>query len=193
MSQTNRSDTCFDSMGKIKVGQQLPQLSGHSYDNGVIDLSDYRGTRLILSFYRYAACPFCNLRIHHFIDKYQADYTKRGIKAIAVFQSPPKSITKYLSKHKAPFDIIADPKQEWYKIMGLSTSWLGFMTGAANMSQALEARRKGMMNINPEGPANRLPADFLIGADGTVEVTYYAKNISDHIPFEAIDQWAQNH
>jgi len=179
-------------MGKIIVGQQLPQLSGQSCDNGVINLTDYRGARLILSFYRYAACPFCNLRIHHFIDKYKSDYTKRGINAIAVFQSPQKSITKYLNKHQAPFDIIADPKQEWYKIMGLSTSWLGFMAGAANMNQALEARRKGMMNINPEGPPNRLPADFLIGADGTVEVTYYAKNISDHIPFEAIDRWAQN-
>lgn len=179
-------------MGKIKAGELLPSLSGQSYGNGAIDLKDFRGTRLILSFYRYAACPFCNLRMQHFINKYQSDYANRGIKAIAVFQSPQKSISKYLSKHEAPFDIVADPQQLWYKTMGLRTSWTGFMLGAANVSQALEARSKGLMNIHPEGPANRLPADFLIGADGTVEVVYYAKNISDHIPFEAIDRWADN-
>ena len=66
------------------------------------------------------------------------------------------------------------------------------MVGVANVSQGLEAQSKGLMNIHPEGPPNRLPADFLIGADGTVEVVYYANNISDHIPFDAIDRWANN-
>ncbi len=179
-------------MGKIKAGQQLPLLSGQSFNNGVISLTDYRGAPLILSFYRYAACPFCNLRMHHFINKYQSDYVKRGIKAIAVFQSPQKSIAKYVSKHEPPFDIIADPHQEWYKVMGLSTSWLGLMTGAANITQALEAQSMGLMNIDPEGPANRLPADFLVGQDGIIDTVYYAKNISDHIPFEVIDRWAHN-
>ena len=178
-------------MGKIKAGESIPSLSGQSYNRGAIHLDDYRGTKLILSFYRYAACPFCNLRMQQFIKKYQSDYSNRGIKAVAVFQSPEESIAKYLSKHEAPFDIIADPKQQWYKSMGLTTSWKGFMLGAANVSQAMEARRKGLINIDPEGPANRLPADFLIGTDGTVEVVYYAKNISDHIPFEAIDRWAE--
>ena len=179
-------------MGKIKAGEPLPKLSGQSFDNRVIDLTNFQGTPLILSFYRYAACPYCNLRMHHFIKKYQADYANRGIKAVAVFQSPQKSISKYLSKHEAPFDIIADPQQLWYKTMGLRTSWTGFMIGVAKVSQGLEARRKGLINIDPEGPANRLPADFLIGADGTVEVVYYANNISDHIPFDAIDRWANN-
>ena len=181
--------TRSSSMRKVKAGQTLPNLKGTSYSSGDVSLQNFQGSPLILSFYRYAACPFCNLRVHQFIQRYQSDYSKQGINAIAVFQSPLNSISKYLSKHDAPFDIIADPQQHWYKAMGLSTSWLGFMSGAANLSQAIQAKNKGFMKINPEGPANRLPADFLIGSDGTIEVVYYAKNISDHIPFGAIDRW----
>ena len=177
-------------MGKIKPGQNLPSLSGTSFNNGEINLSQFKGSPLILSFYRYAACPFCNLRMHHFINKYKEELEALGIKAVAVFQSPTKSISKYLSKHDTPFDIIADPKQLWYKKMGLKTSWLGAMAAMTNVSQALEATQKGMMNIDPEGPINRLPADFLISADQKVQVVYYGKNISDHIPFEAIDKWS---
>lgn len=177
-------------MGKIKAGQQLPSLSGTSFSNGAIDIADFKGQPLILSFYRYAACPFCNLRMHHFIEKYQKEYEPKGIKAIAVFQSPIESIAKYLDQHDAPFDIIADPKQKWYKTMGLKTSWKGFMAGAMNIAQGVEASKKGLIKINPEGPINRLPADFLISANGIVEATYYGKNISDHIPFDVIDKWA---
>jgi peroxiredoxin len=176
-------------MGKIKPGQSLPSLSGDTLSGKVISTEDYKGRPFILSFYRYAACPFCNLRMHHFIEKYKTEYQPAGIDAIAVFQSPVKSMKKYVSQHDAPFEIVSDPKYKWYKTMGVKTSWLGFALGAANIKQATEATQEGLMRINPEGPVNRLPADFLVGADGTVQKLYYGTNISDHIPFEEITRW----
>ncbi len=32
-----------------------------------VRLADYRGQRLLLSFYRYASCPLCNLRVHELL------------------------------------------------------------------------------------------------------------------------------
>lgn len=176
-------------MGKIKTGQAIPKLTGQALSGKEISIDDYRGKPLILSFYRYAACPFCNIRMHHFIEKYKTEYEPAGIEAIAVFQSPIKSMEKYLSQHEPPFEIIGDPKMKWYKIMGVKTSWLGMAKGAANLAQAREATKKGLMRIDPEGPTNRIPADFLIGADGIVETAYYGSDISDHIPFETIENW----
>ena len=138
-------------MGKIKPGQSLPTLSGDTLSGKVISTDDYRGKPFILSFYRYAACPFCNLRMHHFIEKYKTEYQPAGIDAVAVFQSPVKSMKKYVSQHDAPFEIISDPKYQWYKTMGVKTSWLGFALGAANVKQVTEASQEGLLGINPEG------------------------------------------
>lgn len=176
-------------MGKIKPGQILPEMSGDTLSDKKISTGDYKGRPFILSFYRYAACPFCNIRMHHFIQKYHDEYAPNGVDAIAVFQSPVKSMKKYVSQHEAPFEIVSDPKYKWYKAMGVKTSWLGFAMGAANLKQAKEATAEGLMRINPEGPVNRLPADFLIGANGVVQKVYYGVNISDHIPFEEISRW----
>ncbi len=180
-------------MGRIKPGSIVPSLEGTSFSNGDINIEQFRGAPLILSFYRYAACPFCNLRMHHFIKNYISTYQPIGINAIAVFQSPISSIGSYLEQSDAPFDIIADPKQVWYKKMGLKTSWLGLMAGSMNIKQGVEATQKGLIKINPEGPINRLPADFLISPEGVVEKVYYGKNISDHIPFDTIENWTKQY
>ena len=53
-----------------------------------------KGKKVMLSFYRYAACPLCNLRVNDLINHYP-DFNNKGLEMIAIFQSPTKSILKF--------------------------------------------------------------------------------------------------
>ena len=41
-----------------------------------------------------------------------------------------------------------------------------------------------------EGTVTRIPADFLIHADGSIHTAFYGEKIGDHIPFESVMQSA---
>ncbi len=176
-------------MTKLKSNQKIPFLSGNTYDGRQIQLKNYLGKPLILSFYRYAGCQLCNLRMHEFIKHYQEKYKDKNIQVVAVFQSPVDKLSKNLYKHHdIPFDIISDPKMHWYKAFGVQRSWSKTMTSFFNPRQWIDSIQKGYMKIDPDGPMNRVPADFLIDKNGVIDVAYYGKDIGDHIPFEIIDK-----
>jgi len=43
-----------------------------------------------------------------------------------------------------------------------------------------------------ETVASQLPAEFLIGPDGTIDRAYYGKDIGDHLPIGEIDSWVES-
>ena len=94
-------------MNRLTTGTKIPNLVGHTLSGNEISLSEYKGSPLILSFYRYAGCQLCNLRIHDFIKRYDQKYQPAGINAVAVFQSPLRKMKKYHTEHEAPFELEA--------------------------------------------------------------------------------------
>ena len=56
------------------------------------------------------------------------------------------------------------------------------------MGKALQAMGKGFLPGRMEGSITLVPADFLIGPDGTILLAYYGRDISDHLPVEIILQ-----
>ena len=58
-------------------------------------------TPFMLSFFRFAACPFCNLRVHELVERFNEfgdDFT-----IVAVFDSPLDDLVRHTAKHRAPF------------------------------------------------------------------------------------------
>ena len=49
---------------KIKTGDKLENIKLKSIDNENFDLNKLSGKKILLSFYRFAACPMCNLRLN---------------------------------------------------------------------------------------------------------------------------------
>ena len=173
---------------KIKTGQPAKDFKAEDLLGNTVALQDFKGKRLMLSFYRYAACPFCNLRVHRLIQQH-ASLVERGLRLVAVFKSPRDSILKYAGKQNAPFPTIADPKRILYRLYGIDSSWTGFIRGALRMSSVTSALMKGFWPGKMEGIKSKVPADFLISPDLTVEVAYYGSDIGDHLPIEKIYQW----
>jgi len=173
---------------RIQPGQPAKDFTIEDIAGNTIALTDYRDKRLMLSFYRYASCPLCNLRVQHLIQQYPS-FSEKGLQMIAVFQSPPASIRKYVGKQDIPFPVIADFERILYREYGVESSWAGFIKGSLRLSALTSAATKGYLPGKMEGKKAMIPADFLIGPDLTVKVAYYGKDIGDHLPIQRIDEW----
>ncbi|HEX5690775.1 MAG TPA: redoxin domain-containing protein, partial [Roseiflexaceae bacterium] len=86
---------------QIQVGATAPLFRVEDMFGDPVDLRDYADRRLLLSFFRNAACAICNLRVHQLIQRY-AEYQRRGLEMLVVFESPRESLAQYVGKQDAP-------------------------------------------------------------------------------------------
>lgn len=49
---------------KLSAGTKAPDFEMQDINGKPIWLSDYRGKKIVLGFFRNVNCPFCNLRVH---------------------------------------------------------------------------------------------------------------------------------
>ncbi len=173
---------------KLKEGDQAKSFNLEDISNNIISLEDYKEKKVLLSFYRYASCPLCNLRVSELIYNYE-EWKGKGLQIIEFFQSPVESIMRYVGKQNAPFPIIADPERRVYKEYGIEGSWYGYVKGAISITM-IKAFRRGFKLGKMEGRKNLLPADFLI-ENLIIKRAYYGKTISDHIPIEEIKEFLE--
>ena len=171
---------------KLKEGNQAKHFRLEDISGKTISLDDYKERKLLLSFYRYASCPLCNLRVSELSQNYDR-LSKQGLHIISFFQSPKESMMKYVGRQNAPFPIIADPERMVYKQYGIEWSWFGYIRGGLSISM-VRALRNGFKIGKMEGKKNLLPADFLI-ENLIIKSAYYGKTISDHIPIEEIEEF----
>ena len=90
---------------RIQPGQPAKNFTTEDMAGNTITLNDYAGQRVMLSFYRYAACPLCNLRVSHLI-QHHASFIERNLNLVAVFQSPRESIRRYVGRQDIPFAVV---------------------------------------------------------------------------------------
>lgn len=173
---------------RLKLGQPAKPFSVSDLQGNSIKLEDFKGKKLMVSFYRYASCVFCNLRIHQLIQKHD-ELKARGLTMLAFFQSPKESILEYVGKQNAPFPIIPDPKREIYKLYGVESSMAKFAKGIAQFSKYRETRKLGFKSGKKEGNITSVPADFLIDEKGIIRTAYYGKDITDHVPISEIEEF----
>ena len=173
---------------RLKKGEFAKDFNVIDIFGNKISLRDYSGKKLMLSFYRYASCPLCNLRVHQLI-QYYPKFHEKGLEMLAFFQSPRESILKYVGKQDTPFPIIADPNREVYDLYRVESSLKGYLKGLKKTSAFSEARKLGFKGGKAEGKKTLIPADFLIGPDLRIEVAYYGKDIGDHLPIEEIERF----
>lgn len=174
---------------RLKPGDTAPVFA--TWDiNGTrrIDLSRYRGRHVLLSFYRYASCPLCNLRVHDLAQRH-AEWHKRGLDMLAVFQSPADKMRQYVGEQHPPFPLIPDPDQKLYALYGVGHSWGGFLKAwAIRLPEIVRSViGKGYLPGSLEGGIHRIPADFIIDPHGLIAEAYYGQDIGDHMPMERIE------
>ncbi|MFC2105949.1 peroxiredoxin-like family protein [Candidatus Bipolaricaulota bacterium] len=176
---------------RLATGDLAPPFEATALDARHVALDDCRGRKLLLSFFRYGACPLCNLRMSFLIDAFPR-WQVRGLDVVAVFESPAERLLETVARQPIPFPVIPDPDRTLYQEYGMTASWLGFLRGALRICAARDAFQRGFHPGKGEGAIAQLPAEFLIGPDLTIECAYYGNDIGDHLPLSEIDAWLQS-
>jgi len=82
----------------------------------------------MLSFFRFASCPFCNLRVNKLVRQF--DVFGRDFTIVAVFDASLENLRHHAEGHQAPFPIIpADESNLCYKTYGVEHSVSGLFKG----------------------------------------------------------------
>jgi peroxiredoxin Q/BCP len=175
---------------RCEPGVPAPPMETQDFLGAPVSLSGLLGQPVMLSFYRYASCPVCNLRVQHLISEH-AQLQSMGLAMVGVFQSPVESIREHVGRQDVPFPIVADPEMEFYRSYGVEARW-GALLGMGVTKAALRAFRRGFLPGRVDGPFTRIPADFLIGPDGNIAASYYGRDINDHLPVEEVRGWLRS-
>lgn len=172
--------------GEVVGTLRLPALDGSAFE-----LDQLHGRRFMLSFFRFAACPFCNLRIRELSERF--DDFGAGFTVVAVFDSPLENLRRYADRHQAPFPILADEDNVYYRAFAIERSLAGMLKAAVLRFPAVldGVLVKGYLPTGFKGRLDTLPADFLIDERGIIRQAYYAADIGDHLPIECVQAFAR--
>ncbi|MGY8763193.1 MAG: peroxiredoxin family protein [Fidelibacterota bacterium] len=170
---------------RLRQGEQAPNFDRMDYANQTQSIEKYRGKKLLISFFRYASCPLCNLQVHKLINHYTS-WKNMNFEILAIFESTPESIKEYVGQQDAPFPIIPDPDLTLYKLFKLESNWLKFVPAAIPF---LISIAHGFYPGKTEGDRSIVPANFLIDEKGKIQKAYYGKHIGDHLSMKQINQF----
>ena len=109
---------------KIKKGDKLEEITLPKDDGSIFNLSETKGKKVLLTFYRIAGCSFCNLRLHEF-KKRNKEFGK-NFTHVGIFHSPVDHLKLSMKKHGGalPFTVLADTDFKYFKKYEIERSFL---------------------------------------------------------------------
>ncbi|GAV19322.1 ahpC/TSA family protein [Mariprofundus micogutta] len=174
---------------KLYAGDSVVPISLTSIEGEMFSLDALKGQRFMLSFFRFASCPFCNLRMHELVSR--IDEFGDSFTIVAVFDSPLDNLQEHATGHAAPFPILADPENIYYYKYGIEHSLAGVFKGMIfRMPTLLKGMLKGYVPLKIKGSMTTMPADFLVDETGLIRTAYYGSDEGDHLPIEAVKAFA---
>ncbi len=178
-------------MSKLSNGSNVVPFIVPDYKGNDINFINYKGHRVLISFFRGASCPFCNLRVHELIKRHP-DFENAGIKVIAFFASSADEIAQYAAKQNPPFPIVPDPLLTFYKKYGVESSQWGMIKAMMQPAKMWKVMTSRFFNMNAVLDKPLIPADFMVDHEGKIVRAYYGSDFGDHIPLTEILNWELN-
>lgn len=178
-------------MAKLTAGDRAPSLDLTTVAGETVRSPDPDGL-VHLQFRRFAGCPICHLHLRAFMRA--ADrLTEAGVREIVFFHSGADELREHV--RDLPFAVIADGDKRWYRAFGVEAgaralldprAWPGIVRSVATALLLLPRRKAHLPAANPAGGRLGLPADFLIGPDGTVLAARYGAHADDQWSVEEV-------
>ncbi len=175
-------------MKKLEKGNAAIPFKSKDLDGNIVDLQGFKGQKVLLTFFRKAACPFCNMNLQELI-KRNAEFESKGIKVVTLFASSKEDVMKYAGKQNPPFPIIPDADYKIYGKYGVDISYAGMMKSMLNPMQNFKAMTGGFFSLKSMTEDPVIPADFLIDENQNIHRAYYGKDFDDHIPVAEVLAW----
>ncbi|WP_051365981.1 peroxiredoxin-like family protein [Hamadaea tsunoensis] len=172
-------------MTRLLPGDRAPELDLRTITGAPAPLPDPAGRLVHVQFRRFAGCPVCNLHLRSFVlgaDRLAAI----GVQEMVFFHSSVDELLEHAAD--LPLPIVADPEKRWYRRFGVEQgkramldprSWPAILAGSARSLARLVTGRGRAPKLFPDGGRWGLPADFLVGPDGTVLAAHYGEHADD--------------
>ncbi|GAA5024941.1 hypothetical protein GCM10011506_08940 [Marivirga lumbricoides] len=139
-----------------------------------------------LTFHRFAACPFCNLRTNELIRHYDS-FEKNNLEIISIWPSDKENLLRYVGSKKSPFPLLSDKDKTIYKSYCVTeSSFVGAIKLLLHPRLIMNAVKQKPKDIEIDGDLNLMPASFLVDASGIIQMAYYGKHYGDHPSIEYI-------
>jgi len=91
----------------LKIGDKAPDFSVKDQDGKTVNLSDFKGRKLVLYFYPKDMTPGCTTEACNLRDNYNV-LMKQGYEVLGVSTDTGKMHQKFIAKEKLPFRLLAD-------------------------------------------------------------------------------------
>jgi peroxiredoxin Q/BCP len=152
-------------------------------------LSELKGKKILLSFFRNGACALCNLRVHE-LSQHQNSFDSAGIKIIAVFESSLEDMKPYVGKQKVAFALLSDPDGKLYNMYGIRTSpdLVNAVMTSGNAATRIQEASDAGFKLTPQDGSNffRIPAEVLIDENFNIVKVHHCDQLTDHLPIDEI-------
>lgn len=171
-------------------GTKVGNIRLPAFDGTPFELDSLRGRRLLLAFFRFASCPFCNLRLHELVTHYHEFGDRFAV--VAIFESSPENLRRFATRHAAPFPVLADERGACYREYGIERSLAGVVRGVLGRLPSLLYALfvKGYLPLRIRGHLTTMPADFLVDEQGLIRTAHYGRDEGDHLPLAAVRAFA---
>jgi len=104
-------------MISLNVGDKAPEFVAFDQNGEQIQLSDFKGKKLILYFYPKDNTPGCTSEACNFRDNYDF-WIEKGYQVIGISPDSPVSHQKFIEKYDLPFPLLSDPEKKIIKAYG---------------------------------------------------------------------------
>lgn len=105
-------------MDTLKVGDKVPMFSAKDQDGNTINLSDYKGKKLVVFFYPKASTPGCTVEACNLRDNF-LELRAQGFELLGVSADSQKRQSNFKNKYKFPFPLLADEDHTVLNIFGV--------------------------------------------------------------------------
>lgn len=172
----------------INVGEKFPDFSLPNAEDTKTSLSTLleKGP-LVISFYRGAWCPYCNLEINALQNRL-ADIQATGAQLIAISPQSPNKSSDQISASKLTFDVLSDSSNKLAKQCGL------VFTLPESLRPIYASWELDIPGHNGDDTFELpMPATFIIGSDGVIKYAFidmdYTKRLEPEVIVEQLQQF----
>ncbi|WP_068473996.1 peroxiredoxin family protein [Saccharicrinis aurantiacus] len=156
-----------------------------------VKLSDYKGKKIILSFFRNVNCPYCNRQVHQLITSSKR-IKETGAEIIFFFESSADKLTSStFHQGISPWPLISDSEKVIYQKYGIEKSTLKMMKTmfVSSLGKAKKDTEAHNLPEDKEATLNLIPADFLIDENFNIVKAHYGKHLDDHLTIDEIKEF----
>ncbi|MDT0690525.1 thioredoxin-dependent thiol peroxidase [Salegentibacter sp. F188] len=105
-------------MTTLEAGDKAPEFSVEDQDGNTVNLSDFKGKKLVLFFYPKASTPGCTAEACNLRDNWK-HFEKNGYAILGVSGDSKKRQQNFKNKYELPFPLLADEDKEVIEAYGV--------------------------------------------------------------------------